>query len=293
LVWGVELELSAGILIVLGSPALSVVFSNGCNWLTHCWRVVAMDPIKTGAAVLPSQEPPQARSGRIPRGTIPLQTCPACGSTWFREATFHQWPESSAARSLTMMPQTMLVCFCGTPAAPRLGGIRGGRTPNKEVNEFVRSLDRAKEILASRHREAVKQQAADLGARRQQVQALNPALARVERTLGRLQARTNPQRKSTRGRTWRLPQRQAPDPGRDYLALELQKRGFTFRKAREVVNAIWESIQKALQHGETVETPLGRFRVVKQPAPRTRIRLGKIQRLYRQRKKVVFKGELR
>ena len=171
--------------------------------------------------------------------------------------------------------------------------MRGGETPNREVTQFVRSLDRAKEILSSRHRDAVKQQAADLGARRQQVQALNPAMARVERTLGRLQARTSPERKSTRGRTWRLPQRQAPGPGRDYLALELQKRGFTFRKARQVVKAIWEIIQEALQRGETVETPLGRFRVVGRPEPRTRWRLCKIQHLYRQRKKVVFRGDLR
>jgi nucleoid DNA-binding protein len=62
-----------------------------------------------------------------------------------------------------------------------------------------------------------------------------------------------------------------------------------------VVDAIWESIKEALQRGEDVETPLGRFQVVERPEPRARWRLGKMQRLYRQRKKVVFTaaGEVR
>ena len=76
--------------------------------------------------------------------------------------------------------------------------------------------------------------------------------------------------------------------GRDSLALELQKLGLTFDKAREVVDAIWESIKDALKRGEDVETPLGRFQVVERPEPRMRLRLGKIQQLYRRRKKVVF-----
>jgi hypothetical protein len=60
-----------------------------------------------------------AGSERIPRRSIPFQTCPACGSTWFREATFHQWPAASSAGAMpmTLMPQTMLVCLCGTPPA--------------------------------------------------------------------------------------------------------------------------------------------------------------------------------
>ena len=55
-----------------------------------------------------------------------------------------------------------------------------------------------------------------------------------------------------------------------------------------MVDAIWESIKDALKRGEEVETPLGGFQVVKRPAPRTRLRMGKFQQLYRRRKKVVF-----
>jgi nucleoid DNA-binding protein len=189
---------------------------------------------------------------------------------------------------MTLMLQTMLVCLCGKPVLPKLGGIRGGRTPNVELAQFYQSLDLVQDALPSRHGETVKQKAAEVAARRQSIKDFNTALARVEKALGRLQA-GHTSTKKTVGRTWQMPRRQAPKLiGRDRLALELQKRTLTFRKARQVVNAIWESIQEALQRGEAVETPLGRFHVVKRPAPRTRFRLGKMQRLYRRRKKVVF-----
>jgi nucleoid DNA-binding protein len=230
-------------------------------------------------------------SERIPRRSIPIQTCLACGSTWFREATFHQWPVASSAgvMPMTFMAQTMLVCLCGTPVPPRWGGVRGGRTPNVELSQFHRSLEQAKDVLASRQRKAVKQNAVEGSARRQSVNTLGTALTRVERDLGRLQARLTSKGKPTRGRTWQPPRRKASKGvDRNSLALQLQKLGLTFDKAHEVVNVIWESIKEALQRGEDVETPLGLFQVVERPAPRMRLRLGKIQRLYRRRKKVVF-----
>ncbi|HEV8491606.1 MAG TPA: HU family DNA-binding protein [Candidatus Angelobacter sp.] len=135
----------------------------------------------------------------------------------------------------------------------------------------------------------MKQQAVEMAAQRQPVQAFGTTLTEVERALGRLQARVTAKGKTGQGRNWQPPQRQVSKPvGREYLELELQKRTFTFRQARQVVDAIWESIKDALKRGEDVETPLGRFQVVERPAARMRWRLGKIQRLYRQRKKVVF-----
>jgi nucleoid DNA-binding protein len=231
-----------------------------------------------------------AGSERIPRRSIPLRTCLACGSTWFREATFHQWPAASSAGAMpmTLMPQTMLVCLCGTPVQPSWGGIRGGRTANVESAQFYDSLERVKDVLASRHREAVKQKAVEVAARRQPVKAFDTALTRVERELGTWQSRIT-SKKITRGRTWQPPRRQASKRiGRDHLALKLQIVGLTFRQARQVVDAIWESIKEALQRGEDVETPLGRFQVVERPKPKMRRLLGKWQRLYRRRKKVVF-----
>jgi nucleoid DNA-binding protein len=189
---------------------------------------------------------------------------------------------------MTWMLQTMLVCLCGTTVVPKLGGVRWGRTPNVEAAQFYQSLDLVQDALASRYPEPVKLKAAEVAARRQSVQAFRTALARVEKALGRLQAR-HPSTEKTAGQAWQLPRRQAPKLiGRDHLALELQKRTLTFRKARQVVAAIWESIKDALKRGEDVETPLGQFHVVKRPAPRTRFRLGQLQHLYRRRKKVVF-----
>jgi nucleoid DNA-binding protein len=225
-----------------------------------------------------------------PSRSIPLQTCAACGSTWFREATFYQRQDSSAGETpTTLMLQTILVCLCGAPVPPRLGGGRGGWTPNLELSQFLKSLKRAQKVLDECRREEVKQQAAKPAARREQVQALDTALAKVEWTLGQLQAGNTAARKSP-GRTWRSPGPKVPRSGRAYLAWELQKRGFTFREARRVVSAIFESIQEELQRGAVVETLFGQFRVVGRPVPRTRWRLGRIEWLYRRRKKVVFKA---
>ena len=158
-----------------------------------------------------------------------------------------------------------------------------------ELAQFHKSLERVTDVLASRHREAVKRQVVEVAARRQPVQALGTALVQVERDLGRLHARITSKGKPTRGRTWQPPRRKEPKRiDRDALSLKLQKLGLTFDKAREVVDAIWESIKDALKRGEEVETPLGGFQVVERLAPRMRWRLGKVQHLYRQRKKVVF-----
>jgi hypothetical protein len=141
-----------------------------------------------------------AGSERIPRRGFPFQTCLACGSTWFREATFHQWSAASSAGAMpitpiTKMPQTMLVCLCGTPVQPSWGGIRGGRTANVELVQFYDSLERVKDVLASRHREAVQQKLEEVAVRRQPVKTLDTALSRVERALGPWQARITSKRR--------------------------------------------------------------------------------------------------
>ena len=200
----------------------------------------------------------------------------ACGVERGREADNHDAADDPS----------MPLRYAGTAA---VGRGSWGKEPNVETSQFHKSLERVKDVLASRHREAVKQQVVEVAARRQPVQALGTALSQVERDLGRLHARITSKGKPTRGRTWQPPRRKVPKRGgRDSQALELQKLGLTFDKAREVVDAIWESIKDALKRGEDVETPLGGFQVVERPAPRVRLRLGKIQHLYRQRKKVVF-----
>jgi nucleoid DNA-binding protein len=170
---------------------------------------------------------------------------------------------------------------------------RGGWTPNAELTEFGKSLEKVEDALASQHRATAKQSAAKVSATRQSLDAFVAALATVGRDLERANARLtlkekSTKEKSTRGRSWQLPRRQAPKTGRDRLALELQGRTLTFREARQVVDAIWESIKEALKRGDTVETPIGRFEVKERPEPKTRWQLGRLQRIYRRRKTVVF-----
>jgi nucleoid DNA-binding protein len=162
-----------------------------------------------------------------------------------------------------------------------------------ELAQFHQSLERVKDVLANRHREAVIQNAVDFAAPQQSIKAFRTALAQMERALGRLQARITS--KTTQGRNWQPPRRRASKLlSREYLELELQKRTLTFRQARQVVDAIWESIKEALQRGEEVETPLGRFWVKKERhARQTRWRFGKVQVLYRRRKTVEFEGDFR
>src|SRR5579864_8158065 len=82
---------------------------------------------------------------------IPLKTCPACGGDWFREADFAAFiPEERLGGSWPTWPDMVglidesstrqLVCLCGRPMSPNIGGLRGGRTPNFELTQFLESL---------------------------------------------------------------------------------------------------------------------------------------------------------
>lgn len=61
---------------------------------------------------------------------MPLQKCPACGSTWFREALFYEfvparpWLYEEEERSQEM---TILICLCGQPITPPLSAGAGPR----------------------------------------------------------------------------------------------------------------------------------------------------------------------
>src|SRR5215471_3053647 len=85
---------------------------------------------------------------------LPIKTCLACGGTWFRQVVV-DWPrppgQQDAAggipiRMIVHMPMTVLVCLCGTPFRPPIGGIRGGHTPNAEINHFFRSFESAERL---------------------------------------------------------------------------------------------------------------------------------------------------
>jgi nucleoid DNA-binding protein len=73
------------------------------------------------------------------------------------------------------------------------------------------------------------------------------------------------------------------------MAADLQKRGFSFRKASALVNAVFAAMTEALRRDEDVETPLGTFEVVYGPGTQTRERFGKPQMLFRNHKRLRFR----
>jgi nucleoid DNA-binding protein len=74
----------------------------------------------------------------------------------------------------------------------------------------------------------------------------------------------------------------------------LQKRGLEFREARKTLDAILDAMIESLRRGEEVDVqPFGTFVVEEQPKERRRTRWKKVQTLFRQRRKVVFRpGEV-
>ena len=106
------------------------------------------------------------------------------------------------------------------------------------------------------------------------------------------------------GGHWRLPKRSpaSKSKGRDWLVLDLshlprpnlvaeiflQMNGLTFDEARDAVEAIIDSMTDRLKAGESVETPLGDFRIAKRTKPYCRVRWAKLQTLHRTPKRIVF-----
>jgi nucleoid DNA-binding protein len=221
-------------------------------------------------------------------------TCLACGGEWFREADYYAfiseeswptWPNSTGQDSI--IPMTVCVCLCGAPLNPEIGGLHGGRTPNYELNQFLKSLAKAQKQLKENHDPGLV-----LGAAEEQLVKLD-AMRAAEERLKQLQKQLGQRMRGGPGRFWESPSRQASQKSgvlnRDGLVLKLQECGLEFRDARKTVHAILDAIIQSLRRGEEVIVPpLGGFVVQKQPEERQRFRLDKVQTLYRQRSKVVF-----
>ena len=185
---------------------------------------------------------------------------------------------------------TVGVCLCGLPLEPLIGAERGG-TAGQELTQFLKALGKGRKWILHQGHEgspivaAAKEQLATP----QDLQDLEERLKTLQREVGR-RRRLEP----GPGRYWQLPTRQADSGGPgtltvDRLALMLQQRGLTFRKAQKVVQAILNSMIRCLRRGETIDVPpLGTFFIKNQPPQRSRLRLGRLQTLFRQRTKVVF-----
>jgi hypothetical protein len=248
-------------------------------------------------------------AGKIPR-ELPVRKCALCGGEFFRETTLYQMLRPTAmplgrnpSGQLSEMSLTILVCLCGAPQRWDPGGVRAGRTPNVELCQFIESMEAGSAEVRKRDDPApVRAAAEEKLVKREDLEAASAILSKHERAAGRLLSGKHPRRKPDNA-CWRPPTRKpAARRGRDWLALELQKRGFEFRKARAVVNAILDSMAEALRRGEKVFTPLGtllvqertpayeRVRpVVRHPLPRQGPVVKKAQTVHKVQKRVVFK----
>src|SRR5450432_3841887 len=96
------------------------------------------------------------RTKQNPVRELPIKTCLACGGTWFREVILDQF-QTEDKEDITLrwgyeggristLPMTVLVCLCGTPFCPPIGGVRGGNTPNLEILRFNDSFERVEKV---------------------------------------------------------------------------------------------------------------------------------------------------
>jgi len=207
---------------------------------------------------------------------------------WREETVGGMWPTwPDLVGQLSNTPMGIAVCLCGTPQLPNLSGMPGGG-----VKILLESLGWARQSLESSPglwsvRPAM--------AGREGMDVLAGRVKVLEKLAGRRLAETDPNRRSLRGRHWAPPVREPLSGGegkltRDQLVLKLQERGFGFREAREVVNAILAAMIEELQFGGkvVVENLLGKFKVVRRPAARRLERFGREVIVNQQAKRVAF-----
>ena len=237
-----------------------------------------------------------ANPARESRPGWPLKVCPACGGDWFREADYYRFLREETLRGswptwpvlvgqLGRGAMTLLVCLCGSPLAPDIGGVRGGRAFNTELIALLASLQKAREGL-----EEARRGDSVLAALRSVPLASPETFAPLATRLENVARRFARRMRSGPGRPWRSPKRMPRARGRDQLVLAVEQRvGLTARKAREVVDQFWRLMARVIRRGEVVETPLGVFQAVAAPAPQKRERWGKDQIVYRRPRRIVFR----
>jgi hypothetical protein len=154
-------------------------------------------------------------------------TCGACGSDWFRLATFRK---SSLALFLP-------VCLCGTIAPePARRVLPFGTVIGSSLGQAMAAVESLPDAAA--------------GA------ILAHRIGRLEHSCLLIQRRLFP-RLRIRPRP-RLPVRRAATHGLDAIALDLQRTGLlNFRQARKVVRGVIDAWKAALATGESVRTPAG------------------------------------
>ena len=247
---------------------------------------------------------------------VPFQKCPACGSTWFREAAFLEYiprrdgmPEwfglldDDQDRGREM---TILVCLCGEPITPPLTA-GAWSTTRQTIRRLLQCLERAQAQSNALEQAKTVLQTGGIG--RPELKALQPRLRKLKNGIGRQLARQDVAagRRKPRGRHWQpseaplVAQPESGTKGRAWLGSQIQHCGLTAREAQAALEATLEAIKKGLQQDGFVQTPLGEFYTAsrtmsyqrKRPAPQKGTGPKEIyeQTLHEQRTCVRFKPD--
>lgn len=114
---------------------------------------------------------------------IPLQVCPACGSTWFRKSGIERY--STAGDLISCVHMEVLMCLCGAPLIPERGGMPESATVARELSAFFQTLDQAAAYLDACHNsEAVTALAAANVTRSEKLEKVTEEVSRLERLAG-------------------------------------------------------------------------------------------------------------
>jgi hypothetical protein len=139
--------------------------------------------------------------------------------------------------------------LCGSPWTPSIGGVRGGRTPNQLLINFMESQEKSQE---ANDFAAISRMATEEWITQDALEILRSQVKVLEREIAR-RKRRGP------GRPWALPKRAAAYAGRDGLVLAVEQRGFTARRAKKAVAAVWNAMAAGLRKDVSSISPSRRI----------------------------------
>jgi len=199
----------------------------------------------------------------------------ACGSNWFREVSFVE-PEPPLRDPIDLYVRStieVLVCLCGQLVPPVLPPAFRERGPRTAASRLLNHLQKAEECSEAHALAQFKKQVA---VERAQLPVLEERVRKLELAIKQRLA----EQPVTVGLRHNL--------GRAQLVRELQKVGINYRKARQVVDAVFLVIQEGLRNEWSVRTPIGELYLNINKPPREGDRRRK-EILPKQRLRVVFK----
>jgi hypothetical protein len=235
--------------------------------------------------------------------SLPLATCPFCGSTWFREVAVNRYlppPAPAYPRDLhkqqllSLTHPRRLVCLCGAPLRPvGVNRLIGGSAARMELRNFEKSLDGALAEIKSSRRDldaAVERRVED--DQDDPFDAAAARLRRAEETVLWEQKKADPKELVGARKPWKKIDREPEAKtalGRDDLVLALQEKGFTYRMARLLVKEILDACLLALTRDSELKTPFGKFRLAAAPEQREHRAFGRSVKTYTHERWIRFR----